>query len=91
MNDSILEKANKAIEAFFNADPKECDPKEFGRIYQQANIGMRARHDAIVNARIEIDQRLRAIGLAFSDPKTREAYTRLTLPKMLPDLKEKAA
>jgi len=89
MNDSLLDSANKSIQDFFDTDPTECDQKEYGRIYQKANIGLRVRHDFIVNARIEIDQKLRAIGLAFTDPKTREEYTRLTLPKMLPDLKAK--
>lgn len=88
MSDIMINKANKAIEEFFDTDPRKCDPKVFGRVYQQANMGMRVRHDAIVGARIEVDQKLRAIGIAFNDPKVREQYTKLTLPKLLPDLKQ---
>ena len=87
MSDTMLDRANLAIEEFFDTDPKECDAKEYGRIYQKANMGLRIRHDASINSRIEVDQRLRAIGLAFTDPKIREQYTRVTLPKLLPDLK----
>jgi len=89
MSDPILEKANQAIEDFLDTDPHETDGKEYGRIYQKASMGMRLRHDATVGARIEIDQKLRAIGIAFNDPKVREQYTKLTLPKLLPDLKGK--
>ncbi len=87
MSDLMLEKANKSIEMFLDMDARECDPKEFGRYYQQASMGLRIRHDFQVGARIEIDQKLRAIGIAFNDPKVREQYTKLTLPKLLPDLK----
>lgn len=89
MSNSLLEKANESIESFFDADSKECEPKEYGRIYQKANIGLRVRHDFLVNSRIEIDQKLRAIGLAFTDPAVRERYTKMTLPKLLPDLKSR--
>jgi len=87
MNDAILAKANTAIEAFLDLDAENCDPKQFGRVYQQASMGMRVRHDETVGARIEVDQKLRAISIAFNDPKVREQYTRITLPKLLPDLK----
>ena len=89
MSDSLLESANKSIKDFFDTDPTEYGEKEYGRIYQKASIGVRVRHDFIVNARIEVDQKLRIIGMAFNDPKVREEYTRATLPKMLPDLKAK--
>ena len=85
----ILEKANGSIETFLDVDPRECDPKEFGRIYQQANIGLRIRHDALVNSRIEVDQKLRAIGLAFANSEIRERYTKAMLPNLLPELKDK--
>lgn len=89
MDDSLLVKADMAIEEFLNTDSGKCDPKEYGRIYQKANIGLRIRHDQLVSSRIEIDQKLRAIGLAFTDPAVREKYTKLTLPKLLPDLQGK--
>ncbi len=89
MNDSLLEKANGAIEEFLDTNPRECDSDEYGRIYQKANIGLRLRHDQIVNSRIEIDQKLRVIGLAITDSKMREAYCRASMPKLLPELKSK--
>ncbi len=89
MNDSLLEKAEKSIKTFFDTDPVDCDEKLYGRIYQKANIGFRLYHDDGVNKRLEIDQKLRAITLAISDPIMREEYTRMTLPKLLPDLKAK--
>ncbi len=89
MNDSLLDKANVAIEAFLDTNPRACDPDEYGRIYQKANISLRLRHDQIVNARIETDQKLRVIGLAITDTKLREAYCRASMPKLLPELKSK--
>ena len=89
MSDAMLDRANLAIEGFFDTDPRNCDAKEYGRIYQKANMGLRIRHDALINSRIEVDQKLRAISMAFADPKVREQYTKITLPKLLPDLKTK--
>ena len=89
MSDSILQKADKSIEAFFDTDPRECDPDLFGRIFQQASNGMRIRHDAMIRERLEIDQRLRVISMVITDPEMRKEYTHLTMPKMLPDLKSR--
>ena len=89
MSDLMLERANAAIEEFFDTDSKECEPKEWGRIYQKANIGLRIRHDAVINTRIEVDQKLRVIGMVFTDPKVREEYARMTMPKLLPELKKR--
>ncbi len=77
------------IEAFFDTDPRECDPDLFGRIFQQASNGMRIRHDAMIRERLEIDQRLRVISMVITDPEMRKEYTHLTMPKMLPDLKSR--
>lgn len=83
MND-ILAKADESIAAFLNTDARNCIPETFGRLYQKASIGLRIRHDEIVSSRIEVDQKLRAISMAFTDPKVREEYIRATSPKMLP-------
>jgi hypothetical protein len=87
MSDPMLDRANKAIEEFLDTDASECDDKEYGRIYQKANMGLRIRHDFQVTSRIEVDQKLRVIGMVFTDPKVREQYARITMPKLLPELK----
>lgn len=84
----LLEKADDSIADFLQVDARNCKPDEFGRLYQKANIGLRIRHDAIVNGRIEVDQKLRAIAMAISDPKMREEYIRVSSPKMLPELRK---
>jgi len=89
MNDSLLEKANKAVEEFLDTDPRKCEPGEYGRIHQKANVGLRIRDDQFVNLRVDVDQKLRAIGLAFADPVVREGYARSALLKFLPDLQSK--
>jgi hypothetical protein len=90
MSDDLLARANSAIGEFLESDPLKISEAEWGRRYQKANIGLRVRHDEIVNARIEIDQKLRAISMAFAKPEIREEYIRHTSPKMLPDIKKSA-
>lgn len=90
MSDSILEKADRVIEEYFDVDVKECEPDLFGRICQQANNAMKIRHDAMIKERFDIDQRLRVMSMVITDVKMREEYTRVTMPKLLPpDLKLK--
>jgi len=88
MNDVMLEKSDKAIMDFLDADARKCEAKEFGRLYQKANIALRVKHSYMVNDRIAIDQKLKMIGMAFTNPEIRERYIRATLPKMLPDAKK---
>jgi len=87
MSDGLITNANESIADFLKVDARNCKPDEFGRLYQKANIGLRIRHDEIVNTRIEVDQKLRAISMAFGDPKVREQYLRASAPKMLPEIK----
>ena len=86
MNDVLLQDAEEAISEFFKTDPTE---QHYGQMFQKANLGMRLIHEKNTNSRIEIDQKIRIIGMAFVDAETREKYARATMPKILPDLKER--
>ena len=86
---TLLEQAEVSIRHFLNTDAKNIKPDEFGRLQAKANIGIKVRHDEKVEARENRNQVLRAISMAFNDPKVREQYRRASAPKVLPDLKIK--
>jgi hypothetical protein len=89
MNDTsaILERAEEAVMDFLRVDARNVKAEEFGRLQAKANIGIKVRHDEKVEARENRNQVLRAISMAFNDPKIREQYIKASAPKMLPDLK----
>jgi len=87
MSDNLFEKAQKAVEDFFHVDARNVKPEEFGRLQAKANVGIKVMHDEKVEMREARNQALRAISMAFTDPKVREEYIRQTSPKLLPEKK----
>lgn len=84
----IIEMANKKALKFLELNPNEkgFNPGEFEYLMKQAIFGFRTKREITLNKRMEIDQQLRAIRMAFSNPKEREVYIRATANRMLPDL-----
>jgi hypothetical protein len=83
----MIEDANTAIADFLRVDARNVKDAEFGRLQAKANVGIKVRHDQKVEERENRNQVLRAISMAFNDPKIREQYIKASAPKMLPDLK----
>ena len=72
-----------------NCTEKSFNPGEFEYLMKQAIFGFRNTREIKLNRRMEIDQQLRAIRMAFADPKDREAYIRASANKVLPDLQSR--
>ncbi len=81
------EKALRFLE--LNCSEKGFNPGEFEYLMKQAIFGFRSVREIKLNSRMEMDQQLRAIRMAFSDPKERETYIRATATRMLPDLQSR--
>jgi hypothetical protein len=91
MSDNLFDKAQIAVEDFLKIDARNVKPEEFGRLQAKANVGIKVMHDEKVEMRETRNQALRAISMAFTDPKVREDYIRQTSPKLLPALDKKSA
>jgi hypothetical protein len=87
----IIELAESKALSFLQLDCKEksFNPGEFDYLMKQAIFGFRTKREIKLNERMEIDQTLRAIRMAFSEPKDREKYIRATAFKMIPDLQSR--
>lgn len=88
MSDNLFEQAQSVVGDFLKIDARNVKPEEFGRLQAKANVAIKVMHDEKVELRENRNQALRAISMAFADPKVREEYIRQTSPKMLPDLKK---
>ena len=87
----IIELAEEKALAFLKLDFKaeEFNPEESDFLMKQAIFGFRTKREIKLNERMEIDQTLRAIKMAFSKPEEREKYIRATTAKMIPDLQNR--
>jgi len=83
---TLIEAADKKALEFLEMDSakKGFDIVHFENVMRQAVFGFRSKREVLLQKRMEIDQRIRVVRMAFSDPGERRKYMRATEPRLLP-------
>ena len=89
--EEIIDLSDDRALAFLKADPGDAiaGREEFEILMKQAIFGFRVKREIMLNKRMDIDQRLRAVKLAIATPEDRERYIRATAPSILPQLQDR--
>jgi hypothetical protein len=91
MSEEIEERVEKLVMDTLDMNPMEKGFNPGLMEYNERKFSMAQRFlsDRKKYGAIEKGQRLRAIGMAFSNPELRESYIRATQPEMLPQLENR--